>query len=243
MSSQNTYELDTPELLSPAIVCTGFDCDYSAYPGPEAQALFFQHYMAADRELRSRAAVAAAGGAAAGTGGQGSQGSAAVAEGAGQGADGLAGASAGAGQQQGEGEALSEQELERLMAEANLFALASHQYWGVWALIQARWVRWLACMHGSSMHVKQTEATSFEATSFTTSELLADTRSIQTEATVMEAAAPTLGRTPPAGTPPLTLTTWNTARCGGANTTGASPSLWRQPSGCSTSNRISSSPK
>ncbi len=28
--------------------------------------------------------------------------------------------------------------LRRLRAEANAFALASHMYWGVWALIQAR---------------------------------------------------------------------------------------------------------
>jgi hypothetical protein len=28
--------------------------------------------------------------------------------------------------------------LDRLGAEANLFSLASHAYWGIWALIQAR---------------------------------------------------------------------------------------------------------
>lgn len=30
-------------------------------------------------------------------------------------------------------------QLERLEAEANVFALASHVYWGVWSLIQARY--------------------------------------------------------------------------------------------------------
>lgn len=30
-------------------------------------------------------------------------------------------------------------EVERAVVEANLFALASHQYWGTWAFLQARW--------------------------------------------------------------------------------------------------------
>jgi ethanolamine kinase len=34
---------------------------------------------------------------------------------------------------------LSEEELEALSAEANVFALASHVYWGVWAIVQARY--------------------------------------------------------------------------------------------------------
>ena len=33
----------------------------------------------------------------------------------------------------------SDAELDLLMAEANVFALTSHVYWGVWALIQARY--------------------------------------------------------------------------------------------------------
>lgn len=33
----------------------------------------------------------------------------------------------------------SEQQLAAMVAEADLFSLASHIYWGVWALIQARW--------------------------------------------------------------------------------------------------------
>lgn len=32
-----------------------------------------------------------------------------------------------------------DQHLERLSAEANVFALASHVYWGVWAVVQARY--------------------------------------------------------------------------------------------------------
>lgn len=30
-------------------------------------------------------------------------------------------------------------EVEHGVIEANLFALASHQYWGTWSLMQARW--------------------------------------------------------------------------------------------------------
>ena len=29
-------------------------------------------------------------------------------------------------------------EVERAVTEANVFALASHQYWGTWALLQVR---------------------------------------------------------------------------------------------------------
>mmetsp|Transcript_7572 Transcript_7572/g.18796 ORF Transcript_7572/g.18796 Transcript_7572/m.18796 type:complete len:369 (-) Transcript_7572:136-1242(-) len=67
----------------------GFDCDYTRYPGPKEQALFYSHYFA-------------------------SEGSSAPAE-------------------------LGEGELEKLSAEANLYALVSHAYWGIWALIQARY--------------------------------------------------------------------------------------------------------
>ena len=68
---------------------TGFDCDYSLYPSPEAQALFLRAYMS---EAGDDAAP------------------------------------------------LSPEQLAKLSAEANLFALASHAYWGIWALVQARWV-------------------------------------------------------------------------------------------------------
>lgn len=34
---------------------------------------------------------------------------------------------------------LSDEVLDRLVAEANVYALASHLYWGVWALVQARY--------------------------------------------------------------------------------------------------------
>ncbi|KDD75780.1 choline/ethanolamine kinase [Helicosporidium sp. ATCC 50920] len=37
------------------------------------------------------------------------------------------------------GLSVSEEELDRAVAEANVFALASHLYWGVWSLIQARY--------------------------------------------------------------------------------------------------------
>jgi hypothetical protein len=76
-------------------VLAGFDCDYTRYPGSEAQALFFRHYMAA---------------------------------------------SGAAGDNSADGATLSDEQLARFSAEANLFALASHIYWGVWALIQARCV-------------------------------------------------------------------------------------------------------
>lgn len=29
--------------------------------------------------------------------------------------------------------------MERCVAEANVYALAAHQFWGAWALLQARW--------------------------------------------------------------------------------------------------------
>jgi ethanolamine kinase len=33
---------------------------------------------------------------------------------------------------------LDESELDKLCAEADLFSLASHAYWGIWAFVQAR---------------------------------------------------------------------------------------------------------
>lgn len=30
-------------------------------------------------------------------------------------------------------------EVDKAIVEANLFALASHQYWGTWSLMQAKW--------------------------------------------------------------------------------------------------------
>lgn len=80
---------DLPAVL-PAALPAGFECDYTRYPGLEAQALFFSHYFAPD------------------------------------GSD--------------EPVQLSAEELKKLSAEANLYALVSHVYWGIWALIQARWV-------------------------------------------------------------------------------------------------------
>jgi ethanolamine kinase len=40
--------------------------------------------------------------------------------------------------QQSEPAAQTDEDVEAAAAEANFFALVSHQYWGVWALIQAR---------------------------------------------------------------------------------------------------------
>lgn len=34
---------------------------------------------------------------------------------------------------------LSDHQLEKLCAEADVFALASHLYWGIWAVVQARY--------------------------------------------------------------------------------------------------------
>lgn len=54
------------------------------------------------------------------------------------------------------GEAGVEAALSKLSAEANIWALASHAYWGVWALIQVRHAR-PCCMdlwlHAVQMHV------------------------------------------------------------------------------------------
>ena len=33
----------------------------------------------------------------------------------------------------------AEEEVEQLVKEGNIFALVSHQFWGVWSLIQARY--------------------------------------------------------------------------------------------------------
>lgn len=46
------------------------------------------------------------------------------------------------------GEAGVEAALSKLSAEANIWALASHAYWGVWALIQVR-CRCTAVLHGA----------------------------------------------------------------------------------------------
>lgn len=83
----------------------GFECDYSRYPSPQQQHLFFRHYLAAG--AFSQRTVSGSGG-----------------------------------DDQEDACASSDPSLlmlERMEAEANLFALASHIYWGVWALIQARY--------------------------------------------------------------------------------------------------------
>eukprot|EP00967_Tisochrysis_lutea_P101452 scaffold152243_cov19-Tisochrysis_lutea.AAC.1 len=49
-----------------------------------------------------------------------------------------------------EPEEVSQDMLDRLSAEANLFALASHAYWGIWALIQARCAHPSPCMNTST---------------------------------------------------------------------------------------------
>ncbi|KAF5832967.1 kinase-like domain-containing protein [Dunaliella salina] len=185
----------------------GFDCDYSRYPGPEAQALFFWHYTASglsatpcqpqpqpqagdgakphisassasptplpqQPELQLEAGAMAGDDAKPDYGSKCSRDSPAGCplECSSTAAavlaplypsvksDGLvkAGQENGHGQQQQqqqqqqllqgaghqhnqEPEGVSQDTLDRLSAEANLFALASHAYWGIWALIQARY--------------------------------------------------------------------------------------------------------
>ncbi|KAL4433561.1 hypothetical protein ABPG75_000002 [Micractinium tetrahymenae] len=46
---------------------------------------------------------------------------------------------AAAGSQDCDAAALDKAELARCVAEANVFALAAHQYWGTWSLLQANW--------------------------------------------------------------------------------------------------------
>lgn len=40
---------------------------------------------------------------------------------------------------QGSGAHVDEQQLARCVAEANVYALAAHQYWGTWSFLQAKW--------------------------------------------------------------------------------------------------------
>ncbi|KAL4439680.1 hypothetical protein ABPG75_002681 [Micractinium tetrahymenae] len=86
----------SPIVFSHNDLLSGFECDYTRYPGKEQAVLFIQHYLAAA-----------------------------------------------AGCQDCDAAALDKAELARCVAEANMFALAAHQYWGTWSLLQAKW---------SSMH-------------------------------------------------------------------------------------------
>ena len=94
----------------------GFECDYSRYPSSGAQRLFFTHYLSAASAGGSASTSAAAG--STGNGG---------------------GRTAVEAAQQPPPEEERELQLQRMEAEANLFSLASHIYWGVWSLIQARY--------------------------------------------------------------------------------------------------------
>ena len=98
----------------------GFECDYSRYPSPGAQRLFFTHYLSAAAAAGSASTSAAAGSTGNGGGSKAASGGAMVE----------------AAQQAPPKE---EVQLQRMEAEANLFSLASHIYWGVWSLIQARY--------------------------------------------------------------------------------------------------------
>ncbi|KXZ49428.1 hypothetical protein GPECTOR_21g654 [Gonium pectorale] len=95
----------------------GFDCDYTRFPSPERQKVFFRHYLQPG-ELRRLAEerIAAAAGAVAATAAEDEPAAA-------------AGALA----------AAEEAVLDGLVAEACVFALLSHAYWGVWSYVQARY--------------------------------------------------------------------------------------------------------
>jgi ethanolamine kinase len=78
------------------------------YPNKQQQELFFRHYLAQEQQQLAAATAAAAG------------------------ASPESEAAAAA-----EPPTVDPEVLDRLSAEANVWALASHLYWGVWAIIQA----------------------------------------------------------------------------------------------------------
>mmetsp|Transcript_13939 Transcript_13939/g.37215 ORF Transcript_13939/g.37215 Transcript_13939/m.37215 type:complete len:456 (+) Transcript_13939:67-1434(+) len=139
----------------------GFDCDYSQYPGPEAQALFFRHYTASepspfphqptphieagDGAKRSRDSPAGCPVDCSSTAAAllappySSVTSDDLVEARQENGHGQQQQQQQGHQQTQEPEEVSQDMLDRLSAEANLFALASHAYWGIWALIQARY--------------------------------------------------------------------------------------------------------
>jgi ethanolamine kinase len=88
----------------------GFECDYGRYPhGDAAKAEFLRAYLAAARE--------------AGLFGSSNAAAAGKDDGGGGG---------------GDDEEQQQKSLSRLCAEVDVFSLASHAYWGVWSIIQAR---------------------------------------------------------------------------------------------------------
>nr|BAU37036.1 ethanolamine kinase [Chlamydomonas sphaeroides] len=97
----------------------GFDCVYDRFPSGEQQKAFFRHYLLPG-ELRALALAQLAAAA---------PGEAALA---------AAAAANGAAEEQAVA-AAEERVLERMRAEACVYALASHAYWGVWSYIQARY--------------------------------------------------------------------------------------------------------
>ncbi|KAG2487423.1 hypothetical protein HYH03_013990 [Edaphochlamys debaryana] len=119
----------------------GFDCEYGRFPTPEQQKAFFRSYLrpgelrdlaiallASSPDLVSASAQSSAPASALAPGSPAGQpGPSPGPEGPGSGPDGPLLAAA---------EALV---LDRLVAEACVFALASHAYWGVWSYIQARY--------------------------------------------------------------------------------------------------------
>ncbi|WIA15359.1 hypothetical protein OEZ85_002023 [Tetradesmus obliquus] len=87
----------------------GFEGDYTRYPSKQQQELFFRHYLAQEQQEVAAATAAAAGAT----------------------LDPPAAAAA------AELPPVDPEVLDRLSAEANVWALAAHIYWGVWAIIQA----------------------------------------------------------------------------------------------------------
>nr|BAU37043.1 ethanolamine kinase [Chlamydomonas asymmetrica] len=99
----------------------GFDCDYTKYPGPAAQRLFFRHYLGLpDASSNAQPPTTA------NHQNQDTQPVSAAHQDQDQ-------------DHQDQDQDQEDQQLERLSAEANIYALASHAYWGVWSFIQARY--------------------------------------------------------------------------------------------------------
>eukprot|EP00879_Flechtneria_rotunda_P021600 GHRR01022767.1.p1 GENE.GHRR01022767.1~~GHRR01022767.1.p1 ORF type:complete len:323 (+),score=84.31 GHRR01022767.1:302-1270(+) len=95
----------------------GFEGDYTRYPSKQQQELFFRHYLAANpADVPPPVASVRA------SSNNGSN-------------DGNSSSSSSGGSS--EVPPLDAEQLHRLSAEANVWSLASHLYWGVWAVIQA----------------------------------------------------------------------------------------------------------
>lgn len=97
-----------------------------------------------------------------------------------------------------------EQQLARCVAEANVYALAAHQYWGTWSFLQVS-------RHGADCFCTVARIL-----------LQCEHAGLEVAWTAAAVGPPVPGCVPPCrlSGPPLTLTTCPMPSCGGASTTG-----------------------